>query len=213
MRECAAKESSRNKNMIKSSESSVALLGSVSARFEEIGRIFTSVANSTFPAEVEQFASLLVTTFQSGKKLLVFGNGGSASDAQHLCGELVVRFQKNRRALPAIALCCDSAVVTACGNDFAFKDIFARQIQALGAPGDVALGISTSGNSPNVAEALKAARELGLTTALLTGAQFGEARNFCDIVLAAPAPSTARIQEIHLAAYHSICELVEAQFS
>jgi D-sedoheptulose 7-phosphate isomerase len=191
----------------------MSVLLNVSARFEEVAKLFYSIANSPFPAKVEEFASLLVTAFYNGKKLLVFCNGGSASDAQHLCGEQVVRFQKNRRALPALALCCDSAVVTACGNDLAFKDIFARQIHALGVPGDVALGISTSGNSANVTEALRTARDLSLSTALLTGSQPGDAVKFCDMVLAAPAPSTARIQEVHLVAYHAICEMVETEFS
>jgi D-sedoheptulose 7-phosphate isomerase len=185
----------------------------IATRFEEIAEVFLKAAHSPFPAKIEELAGLLVTAFQNGRKLLVFGNGGSAADAQHLCGELVVRFQKNRRALPAVALCCDSAVVTACGNDFSFNDIFARQIQALGLAGDVALGISTSGNSPNVAEGLRVARHQGLSTVLLTGPQPGAAAEFCDLVLAAPAPCTARIQELHLASYHAVCELVEAQFS
>jgi D-sedoheptulose 7-phosphate isomerase len=199
--------------MTKPSTSTIGFSSPVARRFKEIASLFSNVASSTFPARVEEFANLLVSAFQNGGKLLVFGNGGSAADAQHLCGELVVRFQKDRRALPALALCCDSAVVTACGNDFAFKEIFARQIEALGAPGDIALGISTSGNSPNVVEGLRAARKLGISTVLLTGPQSTEAAKLCDMVLAAPATSTARIQEIHLASYHAICELVEEQFS
>src|SRR5579875_2493821 len=142
---------------------------SVADRFLEIGSMFEKAARSPFPAAVAEAARLLGDAYEQGGKLLVFGNGGSASDAQHLCGELVVRFQKNRRALGAIALCCDAAVMTACSNDFAYHDVFARQVEALARPGDVALGISTSGSSPNVVKGLQMARRLGLTTILLTG--------------------------------------------
>src|SRR5207248_418308 len=141
----------------------------------------------------------------------VFGNGGSASDAQHLCGELVVRFRKDRRPLPAIALCTDAAVVTACGNDYSYDVVFARQIEALGQPGDIAFGISTSGNSVNVIEGLRAAKSLDLSTMLLTGASRGSACSYSDLILAAPGNTTARVQELHLASYHCICDIVEQQ--
>ena len=172
----------------------------VSTRFEEIAEVFLKAAQSTLPAKIEELAGLLVAAFQNGRKLLVFGNGGSASDAAASLRRAGGPFSKESPGSPALALCCDSAVVTACGNDFSFNDIFARQIQALGLPGDVALGISTSGNSPNVTEGLAGCAPYGLSTVLLTGPQPGRAAEFCDLVLAAPAPCTARIQELHLAA-------------
>ena len=184
---------------------------SVSERFREIGSTFERAARSSFPEAVAEAARLLGDCYEQGGKLLVFGNGGSASDAQHLCGELVVRFQKNRRALGAIALCSDAAVMTACANDFAYVDVFARQIEALGRTGDVALGISTSGSSPNVLKALQTARSQGLRTILMTGQKAIENAADYDLVLAAPGGNTARVQELHLAAYHMICELIESR--
>jgi D-sedoheptulose 7-phosphate isomerase len=181
----------------------------VRERFLEISSMFCRAAESDYPARVQTAAECIADAFGKGKKMLVFGNGGSASDAQHLCGELVVRFQKDRRALPAIALCADVAVMTACGNDYSYSHVFARQIEALGAPGDIALGISTSGSSTNVVEALQTARKLGLFTILLTGPRSGIACDQCDLVLPAPGDSTARIQEVHLASYHCICEAIE----
>jgi D-sedoheptulose 7-phosphate isomerase len=185
---------------------------SVADRFFEIGKVFENAAKSSFPAAVAEAARLLGDSYERGGKLLVFGNGGSASDAQHLCGELVVRFQKNRRALGAIALCCDAAVMTACANDFAYVDVFARQVEALGRPGDIALGISTSGSSPNVVKGLQMARSLGVSTILMTGHKPLENTSDYDLVVAAPGGNTARVQELHLAAYHMICELIETRF-
>ena len=184
----------------------------VTDRFFEIGKVFENAATSSFPAAIAEAARLLGDCYERGGKLLVFGNGGSASDAQHLCGELVVRFQKNRRALGAIALCCDTAVMTACANDFAYADVFARQVEALGRAGDIALGISTSGSSPNVLKGLQIARGLGLTAILMTGQKPLENTSNYDLVLAAPGANTARVQELHLAAYHMICELIETRF-
>lgn len=185
---------------------------SVADRFLEIGKMFENASQSAFPEAVAEAARLLGDAYERGGKLLVFGNGGSAADAQHLCGELVVRFQKNRRALGAIALCCDAAVMTACANDFAYVEVFARQIEALGRSGDIALGISTSGSSPNVLKGLQTARSLGLQTILLTGQRALENAAQFDLVLAAPGSNTARIQELHLAAYHMICELIDDRF-
>ncbi len=183
------------------------------ARLQQIARMFEAASNSAFPEEIEAAARLLGAAFNNGRKLLIFGNGGSAADAQHLCGELVIRFQTERRALPAVALTADSAVLTACGNDFCYERVFARQIEALGQPGDVALGISTSGSSPNVVQALQVARKLGLKTMLLTGSRAGMAAQFSDLVMAAPAGTTARVQELHLAAYHLICEFLDNLFT
>jgi D-sedoheptulose 7-phosphate isomerase len=185
---------------------------SLRSRLLERAATFEKAAASSLPEQIEEVAGAIGDAFERGRKLLAFGNGGSASDAQHLCGELVVRFQMNRRPLPAIALCCDGAVLTACGNDFSYEQIFERQVQALGFPGDVALGISTSGKSPNVIKGLSAARELGLTTVLMTGPRAENASSVSNLQINAPGNNTARIQELHLASYHLICELIENRF-
>jgi D-sedoheptulose 7-phosphate isomerase len=177
--------------------------------FAAVGQTFLSLSEGEYGNSVFAAARRISQALGEGRKLLVFGNGGSAADAQHICGELVGRFQKNRRALPAISLSSDTSIVTAWSNDFSFETVFARQIEALGNPGDVALGISTSGNSPNVVRGLETARERGLVTILLTGARPGKACAFSDVVVAAPATATPRIQEIHLVSYHAICEYVE----
>jgi D-sedoheptulose 7-phosphate isomerase len=156
---------------------------------------------------------MIIDALRQGKKLLIFGNGGSAADAQHFAGELVVRFVVNRRALPAIALGCDAVILTACANDFSYEQIFSRQIEALGNAGDIAVGISTSGKSANIVHAIRTARDLGLKTILFSGLKNGEACDLADFTLAAPGANTARVQELHLASYHAICELVDQEFS
>jgi D-sedoheptulose 7-phosphate isomerase len=148
--------------------------------------------------------------FANGQALLAFGNGGSAADAQHFVTEFVGRFERERRAVPALALTADTTLVTAVGNDYGFERVFARQIEAFGAPGDVAFGITTSGRSPNVIEGLKAAAERGLTTIALTGRDGGEAGQIADIHVHVAHQVTARVQEAHIAILHVICELVEA---
>jgi D-sedoheptulose 7-phosphate isomerase len=156
----------------------------------------------------------IVASFRGGGKLLLFGNGGSAADAQHMAAEFVNRFMLDRRPLPAIALTTDSSVLTSIGNDFGFDLIFVKQIQALGKPGDLALAISTSGKSPNVVKALAAARELGMRTAALTGGTSrpgGDLGPFADLLLNVPVDSTPHIQETHLWVEHMICELVEME--
>jgi D-sedoheptulose 7-phosphate isomerase len=145
-----------------------------------------------------------------GHRLLVFGNGGSAADAQHFVAELVGRFQRERRAVPAIALTTDTSALTAIGNDYGFDRVFARQVEALGGPGDVAFGITTSGGSANVLEAFRVARARGLTVVALTGRDGGEAGRLADIHVNVADPSTARVQEVHRTQLHAICELVEA---
>lgn len=177
--------------------------------FLEVSRAFEAVGASGYPASIQAAIDLLATAFESGRKLLVFGNGGSAADAQHICGELVGRFLLERRGLPAICLTSNSAVLTAWANDYSYEDVFARQVQALGVPGDVAWGISTSGNSKNVVAALQAARAAGLHTIGMTGASGGRVAPLCEVLLAAPSTHTPRIQEIHLVTYHAICAAVE----
>lgn len=159
---------------------------------------------------IVEAAQAISNAFESGGKMLICGNGGSAADAQHLAGELVGRFKyHDRPGLPAIALTADSAVVTAWGNDVAFDKVFARQVQALGRPGDVLIGISTSGRSRNVIEAFEAARRQGLTCISLTGGNGGELLELSDISIVAPSSNTPRIQEVHIVALHLICELID----
>lgn len=149
--------------------------------------------------------------WDAGGKLLAFGNGGSAADAQHVAAELVGRFTGDRRALAALALSVDTSVVTAIANDTGYDRIFARQIEALGRRGDVALGITTSGSSPNVVAALERGRELGLTTIALTGRDGGPAAGFADIHINVPDASTARVQEVHRTLLHVMCEILEQE--
>ena len=158
-------------------------------------------------------ARLIMGCLRNGGKVLFFGNGGSAADAQHLAAELVGRFVRERAGLPAIALTTDSSILTAVGNDYGFEQVFARQIQALGRPGDVAVAISTSGNSANVLEGVKEARKRNLKTIGLTGTGGGALAQQADVAITIPSTSTARIQECHIAIGHLFCELVDADFS
>jgi D-sedoheptulose 7-phosphate isomerase len=159
---------------------------------------------------VDEVASLLVRSFQRGGRLYTFGNGGSAGDAQHLAGELIGRYKRERRPLPAVALSVDPSVVTCIGNDYGYEEIFARQVSALAGPADVVAGFTTSGSSPNVVAGLAAARTAGATTVLFTGERGGAAAEHADITLAAPSTITARIQEMHLLMLHLVSERVDA---
>jgi rfaE bifunctional protein nucleotidyltransferase chain/domain len=161
------------------------------------------------PAAVAAAAHALAAALQSGGKLLAFGNGGSAADAQHIAAELVGRFERERRSLPAIALTTDTSALTAIANDFGFEHVFARQLEGLGARGDVALAISTSGTSANVLAAVDTARAAGITTIGLCGAPGCPLCARVDIAIAAPAGPTAGVQEVHLAVEHAICRAVE----
>ena len=154
-------------------------------------------------------AQAMADALKGGRKLLVFGNGGSAADAQHLSSELVGRFQKERAALPAIALTVDASILTSVANDYSFKHVFVRQIDALGQPGDVAVGISTSGESPNVLLALQAARARGLKTIALTGRDGGTIGAAAEIHVNVPDQNTARVQEVHRTILHVMCEVIE----
>ena len=154
-------------------------------------------------------AAAMRDALSAGHKVMVFGNGGSAADAQHFAAELVGRFQRERRALPALALTTDTSVITAVANDYSFDDVFTRQVEAFGQPGDVAFGISTGGESANVIAALRAARGAGLTTIALTGRSGGDAGRAAGIHVNVPDESTARVQEVHRTLLHVICELIE----
>lgn len=181
--------------------------------FRTVAGNMTAVAGSAYPQAIGNAVDLILEAFQSGRKLLVFGNGGSSADAQHFTADFVGRFVAERRALPAIALTTNQAILTAWSNDYSFDQVFARQIDALGMPGDVAFGISTSGQSPNVVIALERARGRGLRTIGLTGAGGGTMAPLCDVLLAVPLKETARIQEVHQVTYHAICAAVEARLA
>jgi len=173
-----------------------------------------AVAQATEAALGQAFAGLLaacVTSIRNGGKIMLFGNGGSAADAQHLATELTVRYKKDRPAIAAIALTTDSSALTAGGNDLGFDHIFARQIEALGRPGDIALGISTSGKSPNVMLALKQARKMGLVTAALSGKRGGDLPAIADHLLVVPSDTTARIQEMHITLGQMLCGALEIE--
>jgi len=161
------------------------------------------------PQPVVDAAAVIVSALARGGKLMLFGNGGSASDAQHVAAEFVGRFQRTRVALAAIALTTDTSVLTAVGNDDAFDRVFARQVDALGRPDDVALGISTSGASANVVLGLEAARARGLVTVALTGRDGGAVGHAAAIHVNVPSDVTARVQEVHRTLLHVICDLVE----
>lgn len=151
------------------------------------------------------------TALAGGGKLLIFGNGGSAADAQHMAAELVVRLSSDfeRAAIPALALTTDSSLLTACSNDYGYERVFARQIEAFGRPGDLALGISTSGNSGNVVAAFEVARERGLKIGLLSGASGGKLKGMADERVLVPSAVTAHIQECHIAVIHILCDIIE----
>lgn len=148
-----------------------------------------------------------------GGKVLLMGNGGSAADAQHIAAEMVVRYQTSRRALPAIALTTDSSILTACSNDFGYESLFRRQIEALATPDDLVIGISTSGESKNVVEGLRAAREQEVKTIVLTGSNGGSVSDLADHTVAVPSEITARIQEAHILIGHFWCRQIDEAFS
>jgi D-sedoheptulose 7-phosphate isomerase len=168
-----------------------------------------AVNNPGFAASILAAAQAIRRALANGGKLLIAGNGGSAADAQHIAAELVGRYKRERAAMPAIALTTDTSALTAIGNDYGFEAIFARQVQALGHPGDVLMAISTSGRSPNILRALDAARDGKLTTIGLTGETGADFARHCDITVAAPSAETALIQQLHIAAGHAMCDYLE----
>jgi D-sedoheptulose 7-phosphate isomerase len=180
----------------------------ISAAFKEGADLRMRVARECGPGIVEA-AQAMEACLRAGGKLLFFGNGGSAADAQHIAAEFVGHFINERRALAAIALTTDTSILTAVGNDYGYERVFSRQIEALGKAGDVAVGISTSGNSPNVIAGLKQARAQKLKTVGLAGKDGGLLRACCDIPLVVASPNTARVQECHITMGHLLCELTE----
>jgi D-sedoheptulose 7-phosphate isomerase len=163
-----------------------------------------------FADPIARAAEAIIGAYARGGKLLVMGNGGSAADAQHFAAEMVGRYRRERRALPAIALTTDTSVLTSVSNDYGYADVFRRQVEAHAAPGDVVVGISTSGNSENVARALALARQRGAVTIFLGGGDGGRLNGLADIALLAPSAETPRIQEAHITIIHILCDVVEA---
>ncbi|HLB58922.1 MAG TPA: D-sedoheptulose 7-phosphate isomerase [Bdellovibrionota bacterium] len=179
--------------------------------FEESIRVKQDVAR-TMAGDIDRAVQHIVRALSSGKKILFFGNGGSAADSQHLAAEFIGRFRIERNPLPALALTTDTSILTAIGNDYGFEDVFSRQIIALGNPGDVAIGISTSGNSPNVLKAVSVAKERQLLTIGMTGGSGGKLGEKVDIHLnVGSTTNTARIQECHITIGHIIMELVDQE--
>jgi D-sedoheptulose 7-phosphate isomerase len=162
---------------------------------------------------VGQAGQSLAESLEKGGKVFFFGNGGSAADAQHLAAELVGRFERERRALPGIALTVNTSSLTAIGNDYSYESVFARQLEGLGRKGDVAVGISTSGKSPNVIAGLRAARAMGIGTIGMTGHSGAQMAGLVDYLIAVPAKRTARVQEAHILIGHILCEIIETRFS
>jgi D-sedoheptulose 7-phosphate isomerase len=171
---------------------------------------------ASLTSQVEDIATVaewMVACIQAGGKILLCGNGGSAADAQHIAAEFLGRFLADRPPLPAIALNTNNSVITSIGNDYGFADIFSRQIQGIATDNDMLIALSTSGNSQNVLNALRTACEIGMVTVSLTGESGGRMREACDLCLCVPSSSTPRIQEMHIAIGHLLCELVEQTFS
>ncbi len=164
----------------------------------------------TLTPAIEQAAKMMIAALKQGNKIMFFGNGGSAADAQHLAAELISRFLLERKSLPAIALTTDTSIITAIGNDYSFDNIFARQVEGLARQGDVAFGISTSGNSKNVIAGLAKAKELGCRTIGLTGPG-GKIGELADLTLKVPSPETPRVQESHITIGHILCGLIEQE--
>lgn len=170
-----------------------------------------SMGDPAFMAALAAICEAAVNTLKNGGKILFAGNGGSAADAQHFAAELVGRFAYDRPGLPAIALTTDTSILTAVGNDYGYEAIFARQVESLGVKGDLFVGLSTSGNSPNVLRAMGACRAKGIGTAAFTGAKGGKLASICDQVLCAASDNTPRIQEVHGLAGHILCAIIEKE--
>jgi D-sedoheptulose 7-phosphate isomerase len=166
------------------------------------------VLSESIPS-IEKVAELFIETLANKKKILICGNGGSAADAQHMAGELIGRFKKERAALPAIALSTDTSILTCIGNDYSFDDVFKRQVEGLAKEGDLVVGLSTSGNSKNVIKALEAGKKAGARTAVLTGGAGGKLKDLADVAFVVPSANTPRVQEVHITVIHIICRLIE----
>ncbi len=165
--------------------------------------------------DFKKFLNFVIKTLKKGNKIILFGNGGSASDAQHIAAELVVKYKKKRKSIPAISLSTDTSTLTAIGNDFSFNDIFSRQLESIGKPGDIAIGITTSGKSKNVINALKLAKKKKITSVILTKKKYPNKKQIekvSDLILGVPADETARIQELHILVGHLMCAVIDEVF-
>lgn len=192
--------------------STVSSQGNIEAFLQREAQEHREAFDALIPQLAEPFSRTLVIwegAIRGGGKLLIFGNGGSAADAQHIAAELVIRYHSDRPPIAAVALTTDTSALTACANDLGFETVFSRQVEALGRPGDVAVGISTSGRSPNVLAALRVARARGLRTTGLSGGDGGEMASLCDAALTVPSRITARIQEMHIFLGHMLCKALE----
>ena len=176
--------------------------------FKESNRVKEAFINENL-SKLVSVVEAIIAALKAGNKILIFGNGGSAADAQHLAAEFINRFVIERPPLPAIALTTDSSVLTSIGNDYDFSEVFSKQIRAIGQAGDIAWGISTSGNSSNVLKALEIAKKMGLVTVAFTGKDGGSIAKIADFAVNVSSSVTARIQEAHITAGHAICELVD----
>jgi len=182
-------------------------------RIEENIGVKKSILNDAHLIDtIERAATVVVNAIKNGNKVIFCGNGGSAADSQHLAAELIGKFYFSRRSLPAVSLTVNTSIITAIGNDFGFEKVFARQLEGIGKAGDVLIGLSTSGNSENVMEAFRLAKELGISTLAFTGESGGILRDLADILINVPSSDTPRIQEAHIMVGHIICELVEKEF-
>ena len=184
----------------------------IANRLEESAQVKKAVAKSMV-SEIGRMVNFIITAYKAGGKVVLFGNGGSAADAQHIACELVGRFMLKRQAFPAIALTTNTSTLTAVANDCGYEAVFSRQVEALVGERDVVIGISTSGDSPNVLEAIKLAKTKGAKTIGLTGGNGGKLAAVADLVLIVPSDSTPRIQEAHITIGHIVCELVERELS
>ncbi len=185
---------------------------------EKIGKIFESSSNSILDSkklsvQIENSITLIIKSIKKGNKIVLFGNGGSAADAQHMAAEFVGRFMKERKSFPAIALSTDSSIITAIGNDYSFEKVFSRQAESLVKKGDVIIAISTSGESKNILEGIKTSKKIGAKIISLTGENGIKMKRNSDIFLNVPSTITSRIQEVHRTIIHIICEMVEDELS
>lgn len=184
----------------------------IATRLEENIRVQQVISGSKL-SEIAEMVDLILTAYRNGGKVILCGNGGSAADAQHLAAELVGRFKLERRALPAIALNTNTSILTALANDYGYETVFSRQVEALANKNDIVIGLSTSGNSPNVIKAIEAAKTRGAKTIGLTGGNGGKLAEVADLNITVPSDNTPRIQEAHITIGHIVCELVERELA
>jgi len=177
------------------------------SHLETINNVINSMEN-----DLDKASKMIIDTLKNGNKILLCGNGGSAADAQHIAAELTGRYKTERRGLPGIALTTDTSALTAIGNDYGYDRVFDRQVESLAQKGDLIIGISTSGNSKNIINALNVAKDIGCTTIGFSGRDGGEMNNICDINLIVPSDNTPRIQEIHILLGHTICQIIDNNF-